>query len=52
VRDAITAPSFRNWIDKLRFSFSLERCAVQIPQRILVVGDLFTDLGRCLYFDT
>src|ERR1035441_4817907 len=30
-------------VNKLRFSFSLERCVIQLPHGIVVPGDLFTD---------
>src|ERR1039458_1127238 len=33
-------------VNKLRFSFSLERCAIQLPHGIVVPGDLFTDKGH------
>src|ERR1017187_6150575 len=33
-------------VNKLRFSFSLERCVIQLPHGIVVPGDLFTDKGH------
>src|ERR1017187_4630494 len=33
-------------VNKLRFSFSLERCVIQLPHGIEVPGDLFTDKGH------
>src|ERR1017187_7962620 len=30
-------------VNKLPFGFSLERCAIQLPPGIVVIGDLFTD---------